>query len=90
MLYMDIPNAVSLSAIWYHAGDLLGGDAAAPAAAASSAGGMFAGLDVGTSISSQQPSQSATASSSFAPQSPLDALAGLQGPSPSQPGSILI
>lgn len=72
------------------AGDLLGGEDSAPAAAGSS-GGMFAGLDVGTSTSasSQQPSQSAPPSASAVPQSPLDALAGLQGPSPSHTGTVL-
>ena len=68
-------------------GDLLGGVASAPAAAGGSAGGMFAGLDVGTSTNSQP--QSAPPSASAAPQSPLDALADLQGPSPSHLGIIL-
>ena len=69
------------------AGDLLGGEAIAPSAAADSAGGMFAGLDVGTSTNSQP--QSAPPSASTAPQSPLDALAAPQGPPPSHPGIIL-
>ena len=73
-----------------NAGDLLGGEDTAPAAAAGSAGSMFAGLDVGTSThsSSQPPSHSGTPSSLNAPQSPVDALAGLQGPSPSHPGIV--
>lgn len=70
------------------AGGLLGDEDTAPAAAAGSSGGMFAGLDVGTSASSQQPSQSAIPSTSAVPQSPLDALAGLQGPSPSHTGTV--
>ncbi|KAL3140272.1 hypothetical protein ABBQ38_004540 [Trebouxia sp. C0009 RCD-2024] len=66
-------------------GDLLGSGPDAPPAAASNAGGMFAGLDVGSSP--QQPSQPATAPAPAAPQSPFDALAGLQGSSPSPLGS---
>ena len=63
-----------------NAGDLLGGEASAPSAAAGSPGSMFAGLHVGasTNTSNQPPSNSNTPS---VPQSPLDALAGLQGPS---------
>ena len=63
-----------------NAGDLLGGEASAPSAAAGSPGSMFAGLHVGASpnTSNQPPSNSNTPS---VPQLPLDALAGLQGPS---------
>lgn len=77
------------------AGDLLGGEAVASPAAANDQGGMFAGLDVGTS-SSQTASAAAAAPSASsllsgldiapaAPQSPLDALAGLQAPSQTAP-----
>ena len=65
-------------------GDLLGGEPPAPSAAATSGGGMFAGLDVGTS--DQRPSQSASVASPVAPQSPIDALASLQMPSSAQSG----
>ena len=74
------------------AGDLLGDSATAPppSAAASDSGGMFAGLDIGTNGHSA-PSAAAAAPASLlselgtpsaAPQSPVDALAGLQGLTP--------
>lgn len=73
-------------------GDLLGDSAAAtpPSAAAPDSGGMFAGLDIGTNGHSA-PSAAAAAPASLlselgdpsaAPQSPVDALAGLQGLTP--------
>ncbi len=64
------------------AGDLLGGEAAtAPAPALAQAGGMFAGLDVGSSSTQPAPSLSSGLDiASPAPHSPVDALAGLQAP----------
>ena len=78
-------------------GDLLGDSTAAPpaAAAAADSGGMFAGLDVG--ISGQSANNAALESSSSLlsgldgpsamPQSPVDALAGLQGLSATAPAA---
>lgn len=61
---------------------------AAAAAADADAGGMFAGLHVGTTNQSAAAAAPAPSASSLlsgleiAPQSPIDALAGLQGPPP--------
>ena len=89
-MYPTYSMQCSVNVMCNNAGDLLGGEAAAPAAAAGSAGGIFAGLDVGTSTntSNQPPSNSGTPSTSTVPQSPFDALAGLQGPQPSHLGIV--
>ncbi len=74
------------------AGDLLGDSTAASPAAAADTGGMFAGLDVGSSTT-QAPAPSASSLLSgldvapATPQSPMDALAGLQGPSYALPNA---
>ncbi len=76
------------------AGDLLGNNTAASPAAAADTGGMFAGLDVGSSTTTSQaaaPSASSLLSglgvAPAPPQSPMDALAGLQGPSHAPPNT---
>ena len=88
ILHIASLHAVSVNVMCNDAGDLLGGEATAPAPAAGSAGGMFAGLDVGTSTNTSNPPpyNSGTPSTLTVPQSPFDALAGLQGPSPSHLG----
>ncbi|KAA6426541.1 MAG: VHS domain-containing protein [Trebouxia sp. A1-2] len=66
-------------------GDLLGDNTAASPATAADTGGMFAGLDVGSSNTQAAAPQVSSLLSGLdvapaTPQSPMDALAGLQGP----------
>ena len=74
------------------AGDLLGDTTAAPPAAAADTGGMFAGLDVGSTNTQAAAPQASSLLSGLdvapaTPQSPMDALAGLQAPSHAPPST---
>ncbi|DBA99312.1 hypothetical protein WJX82_003226 [Trebouxia sp. C0006] len=74
-------------------GDLLGDSTAASPAAAADTGGMFAGLDVGSTTSQAAAPQPSSLLSGLnvapaPPQSPMDALAGLQGPSHAPPSTV--
>lgn len=74
-------------------GDLLGDNTAAPPAAAADTGGMFAGLDVGSTNTQAAAPQASSLLSGLdvapaTPQSPMDALAGLQGPSHAPPSTV--
>ncbi len=76
------------------AGDLLGDNTAASPATAADTGGMFAGLDVGSSNTQAAALQASLLLSGLdvapgTPQSPMDALAGLQGPSHAPPNTGL-
>ncbi len=74
------------------AGDLLGDNTAASPAAAADTGGIFAGLDVGSTTTQAAAPQASSLLSGLdvapaTPQFPMDALAGLQGPSHALPNA---